>query len=93
MRGFYVEPGYHLLPRRFRKDVIAFARYENYNTQRVMPSGYVPLRQFDRSSWVTGVTFKPVPDVAIKFDYALNRNASAVVRALNGINLGIGWWF
>jgi hypothetical protein len=93
MRGFYIEPGYHLLPRRFRKDVIAFARYENYNTQRVMPTGYVPLRQFDRSSWVTGITFKPVPDVAIKFDYAFNRNASAVVRALNGINLGIGWWF
>ena len=93
MRGYYVEPGYHLLPRRFRKDVIAFARYENYNTQRVMPAGYVPLRQFDRSSWVTGVTFKPVPDVAIKFDYVFNRNASAVVKALNGINLGIGWWF
>ena len=93
MRGFYVEPGFHLLPRSYRMDVIAFARYENYNTQRNMPSGYVPLRQFDRSSWVTGVTFKPVPDVAIKFDYAFNRNASAVVRALNGINLGIGWWF
>ena len=74
-------------------DVIAFARYENYNTQRVMPSGFVPLRQFDRSSWLTGITFKPVPDVAIKFDYAFNRNDSAVVKALNGINLGIGWWF
>ena len=93
MRGYYVEPGFHLLPRRFRKDVIAFARYENYNTQRVMPSGFVPLRQFDRSSWLTGITFKPGPDIAIKFDYAFNRNASAVVKALNGINLGIGWWF
>ncbi|MEP7365203.1 MAG: hypothetical protein ABI972_18270 [Acidobacteriota bacterium] len=93
MRGYYLEPGYHLLPRRFRKDVIAFARYENYDTQRVMPRGFVPLRQFDRTAWVTGITFKPVPDVAIKFDYAFNRNESAVVRALNGINLGIGWWF
>ena len=93
MRGYYVEPAYHLLPRRARNDVILFGRYEKYNTQQQMPSGYVPLAQFNRSSWVTGVTFKPTADVAIKFDYNFNRNQSAIVRALNGINLGIGWWF
>jgi len=54
-----------------------------------MPDGYTPLPQFNRSSWVTGVTYKLNADVAIKFDYVFNRNASAVVRALNGINLGI----
>ena len=58
-----------------------------------MPEGYLPLLQFNRSSWISGLTYKPVPDVAIKFDYVVNRNASQVVRAINGINLGIGWWF
>lgn len=93
MRGYYLEPAVHLLPRRFRHDLIAFSRFERYNTQQKMPSGYLPLAQFNRSSWVTGLTYKPVPDVAIKFDYVFNRNQSAVVRALNGLNLGIGWWF
>lgn len=93
MRGYYVEPAFHLLPRRFRHDIIAFTRYERYNTQQHMPAGYLPLLQFNRSSWVTGVTYKPVPDVALKFDYVFNRNQSSVVRALNGVNLGIGWWF
>ncbi len=93
MRGYYMEPAVHLLPRRFRHDLIAFSRFERYNTQQKMPSGYLPLDQFNRSSWVTGLTYKPVPDVAIKFDYVFNRNQSAVVRALNGLNLGIGWWF
>ena len=93
MRGYYVEPAYHVLPRRVRTDLILFGRYETYNTQQRMPSGYLPLSQFNRSSWVTGVTFKPTADVAIKFDYNFNRNQSAVVRAVNGINLGIGWWF
>lgn len=93
MRGYYMEPAVHLLPRRFRHDLIAFSRFERYNTQQKMPSGYLPLAQFNRSSWVTGLTYKPVPDVAIKFDYVFNRNQSAVVRALNGLNLGIGWWF
>lgn len=93
MRGYYLEPGIHVLPRRAGSDAILFARYEKYNTQHRMPEGYLPLPQFNRASWVTGVTYKPNADVAIKFDYVFNRNASAVVRAINGVNLGIGWWF
>lgn len=93
LRGYYVEPAVHLLPRKWGKDLIAFSRYESYNTQRRMEAGFTPLPQFDRSSWVTGITFKPTPDVALKFDYNFNRNRSAVVRAVDGINLGIGWWF
>jgi len=93
MRGYYFEPAVHVFPRRNRNDLILFTRYEKFNTQQEMPAGYLPLAQFDRSAWVTGVTLKPNADVAIKFDYVFNRNASAVVRALDGINLGVGWWF
>jgi len=93
MRGYYFEPAAHVFPRRNRNDLILFTRYERFNTQQEMPAGYLPFAQFDRSAWVTGATFKPNADVAIKFDYVFNRNASAVVRALDGINLGIGWWF
>lgn len=93
MRGYYFEPAVHVFPRRNRNDLILFTRYEKFNTQQEMPAGYLPLAQFDRSAWVTGVTLKPNADVAIKFDYVFSRNASAVVRALDGINLGVGWWF
>lgn len=93
MRGYYLEPAVHVLPRRYTHDVILFARYEKYNTQFRMPHTYVPLPQFDRSSWIAGVTYKPHADVTLKFDYVFNRNASSVVRPVNGINIGLGWWF
>lgn len=93
MRGYYLEPAFHVLPQRNRNDLILFGRYEQYNTQHRMPTGYFALPQFDRSSWVAGATYKPNADVALKFDYVFNRNTSSVVRAVNGINLGIGWWF
>ncbi len=93
MRGYYIEPGLHVLPQGTRNDLIVFGRYEKYNTQHRMPQGYVPLEQFNRSSWVSGLTYKPNADIAIKFDYIFNRSASHVVRPPNGINLGIGWWF
>ncbi|MBI3467619.1 MAG: hypothetical protein HY000_31810 [Planctomycetes bacterium] len=93
LRGWYIEPAVHVFPRRFRNDLILFTRYEKYNTQHRMATGYVPLPEFNRSSTVAGVTFKPNADVAIKFDYVFNRNANSVIRPLNGLNLGIGWWF
>ena len=93
MRGHYIEPALHVFPRRSRNDLIVFTRFERYNTQQQMPSGYVPLAEFNRSSWVSGITYKPNQDVAVKFDYVVNSNESRLIRAINGINLGIGWWF
>jgi hypothetical protein len=93
LRGAYFEPAVHVLPRRVRYDLALFTRYEKYNTQHRMPAGLVALGQFNRSSWVAGATFKPNADVAIKIDYSFNRNASAVVRATDSLNFGIGWWF
>jgi hypothetical protein len=93
LRGYYAEPAVHVLPRRLRNDLILFTRYEKYNTQHRMPEGFVPLPQFNQSSWVAGVTYKPNADIAVKFDYSFNRNASTVVRAIDSINLGLGWWF
>ena len=93
LRGFYVEPAVRVLPRRWPHELALFGRYENFDTQNRMPRGYLPLKQFDRSAWVVGATYYPEPDVALKFDYTWMRNASSVVRAVNSVNFGIGWWF
>ena len=93
MRGFYWETGYHLLPRHLAQNVVAFFRYENFDTQRRMARGFLPLKQFDRRAWVIGATYYPEPDVALKFDYSILRNESSVIKAHNSFNLGIGWWF
>jgi hypothetical protein len=93
LRGWYLESGARVLPRRFSRDLVLFTRYENFDTQSKMPRGFLPLKQFDRSAWVVGATYYPEPDVALKFDYTFLRNASSVVRPLNSLNFGIGWWF
>ena len=93
MRGFYLEGAYHLLPLRQRYDLIAFSRYENFDTQNRMAQGFLPLKEFDRDALVTGLTFFPEPDVALKFDYTVLRNQSRLIKTRNGVNLGIGWWF
>jgi hypothetical protein len=93
MRGFYFEGAYHLLPPGFRHDFVVFSRYENFDTQNRMAAGYLPLKEFDRDALVSGFTYFPEPDVALKFDYSVLRNQSRFIKARNSLNLGIGWWF
>ena len=54
-RGFYLEAGYRAIAASWG-EIGVFTRYENVDTQFRMPPGYVPLSQFDRSSWTIGMT-------------------------------------
>ncbi len=93
MRGFYGEAGYRVWNAGAPRDLVAFVRYENFDTQYRMPDGFVPLKEFDRDAWVTGVTYYPDPDVAVKADYVYLRNQSGLFPNRHLFNLGLGWWF
>ena len=93
MRGFYLEGASSLVPSTFPHDLVAFYRYESFDTQYRMPQGFFSLEQFDRAAHVLGLTYFPHPDIALKFDYNVMRNASDLVESLNRWNWGIGWWF
>ena len=93
IRGFYLEGSYFLLPNPAPRELAVFLRYENFDTQYSMPSGFQPLKQFDRDAWVVGLTYFPDPDVAVKLDYTVVRSQSEVIDVPNSLNLGLGWWF
>ena len=93
LRGFSLEGSHRFLTRPRVGEVGAFVRYENFDTQYRMPSGYVPLREFDRQAWVVGANYWPDPDVAVKVDYSIVGNRSSVIAAPNSFNVGLGWWF
>jgi hypothetical protein len=75
------------------RDLVAFVRYENFDTQFRMPQGLEPLKEFDRHAWVIGLTYYPDPDVALKADYVNLRNAGGLIPDRHLINIGLGWWF
>ena len=93
LRGFYGEAGYRVWDAGSPRDLVAFLRYENFDTQYRMPDGFLPLKEFDRDAWVLGATYYPDPDVAVKIDYIWLRNQSDVIGAPNSFNVGLGWWF
>jgi DtxR family transcriptional regulator, Mn-dependent transcriptional regulator len=93
LRGFYGEAGYRIWNAGAPRDLVTFVRYENFDTQFRMPAGFLPLKEFDRDAWVTGVTYYPDPDVAVKADYIYLRNQSGVFANRRLFNVGLGWWF
>jgi hypothetical protein len=93
LRGFYGEASYRIWNGGAPRDLVAFTRYENFDTQFRMPEGFQPLKQFDRDAWVTGLTYYPEPDVAVKFDYINLRNQSGIFPSRHLVNVGLGWWF
>ncbi len=73
--GGYVEGGYDVLRSlrlRSGTQLVAFFRYDRTDTQLDVPAAAFGLpRQpgFDRSGYVTGLTFKPIFEIAVKVDY------------------------
>ncbi len=93
MRGFYGEAGYRVWNGGPPRDLVAFFRYENFDTQFRMPDGFLPLDEFDRDAFVSGVTYYADADVAVKADYTFLRNQSDLFRSRHLVNVGLGWWF
>ena len=93
LRGFYLEGAYQIWNAGPARDASLFARYENFDTQFRMPSGFVPLKEFDRTAWTLGATYYPDADVAVKIDYTTLKSRSGFVRLPRSLNIGIGWWF
>ena len=93
LRGSYIEAAYRVWNAGSPRDLVAFVRYENFDTQHRMPEGFVPLKEFDRDAWVIGTTYYPDPDIAIKADYVRLRNQSGLVPQRHFVNVGLGWWF
>lgn len=91
--GAYGEVATRISPDAWTHEVVAFGRYEIFDTQNKMPDGVLPLDHLRRSAFVTGLTYFPDPDVAFKFDFVKERNKSSVVGAPWRVNLGVGWWF
>ena len=75
-------------------EVVAFGRYEMFDTQNKMPDGLPAARGVSAlGAGSAGATYYPDPDVAFKFDVVRERNKSSVVNAPWQLNFGVGWWF
>lgn len=94
MLGWYVEGAYHafhhLLPDT-KHDLVIFGRYEDYDTQQSMPNGFAATGANNRNTLTAGVSYMPIPQIAIKADYNFNWNAANA--GVDQFNMGLGFYY
>ncbi len=87
MSGYWVEGAYHVMPQSMKTgklaeaDALLFARYSRINPQEGVSNA---SGKYDREYTTVGLSFKPVPSVAVKADYQFyNDNRAAGEKALD----------
>lgn len=94
MLGYMFEAAYHVFHHAWQDapvDLVAFARYEDYDTQDAVPGGFVKNAANHRQVVTGGLSFSPVNGVVIKGDFSWRDNDAGT--AVNQFNLGLGYSF
>lgn len=94
MLGWYLEGAYHvfhhLLPDT-KQDLVVFGRFEDFNTQYKMPAGFAGSGANDRNTVTAGLSYLPIPQVALKADYMFHWNKANA--GADQFNLGVGFYY
>jgi hypothetical protein len=92
--GGYIEAAFDIMSLRAGGSSWAltpFARYEKYDTQAEVPTGFERNPANDRSLWTVGFDLKPHPSVVIKLDYQNFKNQANT--GVNQWNIALGYMF
>ena len=97
LTGYYAEAGYNLLDGIIpsiiseTEELIAFVRYENYNTHAAVEA--IELKDaYNRTDITIGLGFKLAQGAVFKADYQIKSDASSDEEK-GQFNFGVGVWF
>jgi len=91
--GFYAEVGYDLMSPHPKGQwaVVPFVRYERFNTQAGVPTGFDKNRELNRRIVTAGLSVKPLANVALKTDFQWQSNKAKT--GVDRFTLAIGFLF
>ena len=94
--GYYVVGGYNLLSlanytNQYAQYLAPFVRWEQYDSQSSVPSGFERNPANDRSDLTIGLNYKPIPNVVVKVEYQWLDNEAD--DSDNQVNFGLGYVF
>jgi len=88
--GGYLEAGYDILSGS-RQALIPYVRYERLNAQQEVIAGVVAGPAQDQTLRTVGVSYKPIPQVALKLDVAKVEDHARTGR--DQVSLALGYYF
>ena len=92
MQGWYIEGAFNLFPLKYKQQLTAFVRYEDYDTHHAV-SGIEENFGYERQDITAGLSFMVAPGAVVKADYQWFDNAIDGNEIKRQMNFGIGVWF
>ena len=89
--GWYTEAAYHVW-KSGDMDFAPFVRYEKWDTNKDVPSGYERNPELSNNAWTVGANFWPHPGVVLKADYQ-NYDKKDGDKGDKRLNMGVGYMF
>ena len=93
LMGYYIEGGYNVLPITAKQRLVAFARYEQYDTHASTEDNTPRNDAYNRNDLTVGLSYHIVNGVVVKGDYQFKDDALSGSTVNNQLNFGIGVWF
>lgn len=90
--GWYLEGGFDLLRSvRTQHQLYPYVRFEQIDTQDKVPEGFSRSGATDRQILTFGASWLPIPNLVVKADYQVRKNAADT--GVNQFNLNLGYMF
>ncbi len=91
--GWYVQGAYDVLSfaPKTKMSLLPYVRYEQYDTQEQVPSGYARNPANDIDELTVGIAFKPIDRLIFKLDWQQRQNAADT--GVDAWNLALGYIF
>lgn len=91
--GWYVQAGYDLFARRdgARAALLPYARFEAFDTQAAVPTGYLRNPANDQEILTLGLAWRPIPQLILKADWQDVDNAAET--GVDQLNVALGYIF
>jgi hypothetical protein len=98
LHGGYLEAGYNVLhPLKLASgmQLVPFLRYEHVDTQFNLAKGFIRAKGNERDIITAGLTFRPIAEVALKFDYQREYTdaAASADASVDRFNGGLAFMF
>ncbi len=92
--GWYIVGAYNIfnelnLSSKYLQNLDVFARYEWYDTQHDVPSGFFANDANERQETTFGLNYKPIPNVVVKGE--VQRIDNSAESATTQVNFGLGY--
>jgi len=91
--GWYLQAAYDVLSGNAssRLSLLPYVRYEAFDTQAEVPTGYARNPANDVRQWTLGLAFQPIEALTLKADWQRRHNAAST--GVNRWNVALGWIF